>query len=265
MSLIVQDVDVHLVDRGAGMPILFLHGVPDSSAMWAPIVEQLESRYRCLAPDLPGLGRSSAPAQFEISLDNMARFIDGLLIAIGIAEPINLVAGDFGATYGLAWAVTYPTKVRRIAIVGGSNFSSAYRWHRDARMLRAPLLGELGMATLRESTFERMMRRNAPALSREHVRQTYALSLAKPSVRRMVLRLYRGIAPDDFKGWEERLRTLTESVPTLVLWGNKDPYITPDLAEQFGAAQVEHFPNNGHWLAVEDPGAVAQRLASFFA
>src|SRR5579885_161120 len=49
MSLVVQNVQVYLEERGSGEPILFLHGVPDSADMWSGIIDRLEDRYRCLA------------------------------------------------------------------------------------------------------------------------------------------------------------------------------------------------------------------------
>jgi pimeloyl-ACP methyl ester carboxylesterase len=131
--------------------------------------------------------------------------------------------------------------------------------------LRIPLLGEAIMAMVILPLQEKMMRQNAPLVSPEYVREAYAFSLAKPETRRMMLKLYRSVNPRDFVGREERLHTLTTHVPTLVLWGDKDPFITPEYAEQFGSAHVEHFPQNGHWLALESPEIVAQRLATFFA
>ena len=264
MSLIVQGVSVYLADCGSGTPILFLHGAPDSAEMWNGVIERMKDGYRCFAPDLPGFGRSQAPANFTCSLENMAGFLDELIEKAAIPTPLNLVVADFGATYGLSWAVEHPQKVRRLAIAGGSNFSSRYRWHGMARLLRTPVLGEVAMATVTLPAQERMMRRNAPLLSAEYVRESYALSLAKPETRRMMLKLYRGINAQDFVGWEDRLQKLTAHVPTLVLWGDKDPFITPEYAEQFGNAQVEHFPENGHWLAVESPEIVVERLATFF-
>ncbi len=263
MSLSIQGVNVYLAEHGSGSPVLFLHGAPDSAEMWDGVIERLKGSYHCFAPDLPGFGRSAAPADFNCSLDNMARFIDELVEGAAIPTPLDLVVADFGATYGLSWAVTYPQKVRRIAIAGGSNFSSRYQWHGPARLLRAPLLGELGMKSVSLSSQEKMMRQSAPLVSPEYVREAYALSLAKPETRRMMLKLYRSINPKDFVGKEDRLRDLTKQVPMLVLWGDKDPFITPDYAEQFGDAQVEHFPQNGHWLAVEAPEVVAQRLSTF--
>jgi pimeloyl-ACP methyl ester carboxylesterase len=129
MSLVIQGVNVYLTDCGSGSPILFLHGAPDSAEMWRGVIEQLKDQHQCFAPDLPGFGRSAAPANFNCSLENMARFLDTFIEEAAIPTPLNLVVADFGATYGLSWAVTYPQKVGRLAIVGGSNFSSRYRWH----------------------------------------------------------------------------------------------------------------------------------------
>ena len=70
--LSVQNVNVHLVDEGSGPPILFLHGNPDSADMWGGIVRRLKGQFRCLAPDLPGFGRSPAPRDFDCSLESMA-------------------------------------------------------------------------------------------------------------------------------------------------------------------------------------------------
>ncbi len=265
MSFVIQGVHVYLTDCGSGSPLLFLHGAPDSAEMWSGVIEHLKDQHRCFAPDLPGFGRSPAPADFNCSLENMAYFLDQLIEEAAIPTPLNLVVADFGATYGLSWAVTYPHKIGRLAIVGGSNFSSRYRWHGAARLLRIPLLGEVAMATVTLPSQEKMMRHHAPLVSPAYVRESYTLSLAKPETRRMMLKLYRSVNPKDFVEREERLHHLTTHVPTLMLWKDKDPFITLEYAEQFGSAHVEHFPQNGHWLAVESPGIVAQRLATFFA
>lgn len=260
----IQRSDVYVSRRGAGPAILFLHGAPDSAELWDGVIDRLEDRYQCFAPDLPGFGRTATPRDFEVSLDYLAGFIDDLVETYEIPVPLDLVVMDFGATYGLSWAVKHPEKVKRIVIAGGSNFSVSYRWHRDARMLRTPLLGELGMLTMSRATLEKMMQKNAPGVSQAYVRQEYELSLSKVQTRRMMLRLYRGLNAQDFVGWEERFAALTTHVPTYVLWGDKDPYVTPAGAERFGQAQVEHFSQYGHWLPVEAPELVAARLTTFF-
>lgn len=264
MNITVQGVQVYLNDRGSGTPVLFLHGVPDSAEMWNGVIDRLEGSYRCIAIDLPGLGRSQAPANFLLSLENMARFIDELVVSYHIPTPLNLVVTDFGVPYGLSWAVTHPEKVQHIAITGGANFFSDYPWHPNARILRTPLLGEFAMAlSASPKTFVKTMLPNGTHLTADHWLTVHKLSMAQPSVRRMVLRLYRSLDAENFRGWEDRLLTLIADVPTCVLWGDKDPFITPQRAERFRGAQIEHFPDNGHWLAIEAPEAVARRLDTF--
>ena len=85
MSLIVQSVEIYLIDQGSGIPTLFLHGYPDSADLWSDIVTRLSPHYRCLAPDLPCCGRSSAPDDFDFSLNNLAGFVDNLVGAPRLA------------------------------------------------------------------------------------------------------------------------------------------------------------------------------------
>src|SRR5262249_923260 len=141
-----------------------------------------------------------------------------------------------------------------------------YRWHRNAQLLRLPLVGDLLMALAANySVFARSMNAATPLLGEEHWRATHALSFAKPSVRRMTLRLYRSLNSRDFVGWEDKLVALTGQVPTLVLWGDRDPFIAPWFADRYGVGRVEHFAQSNHWLALGAPEIVADRLATFFA
>ena len=260
MGLIVQNVEVYLVDKGAGQPILFLHGVPDTAELWSDVIAHLSSSYRCLAPDLPGFGRSIAPKSFDCSLENRAQFINDLVDAVGIDVPLNLVVHDHGGPYGLAWAVKQPGKVNRIIIMN-SLFQSDYRWHIWARTWRTPLLGELSMAAMNWPLYLWELRRGSRKLSYDYIRANYAFR--SPAMKQMVLRLYRATDPEVFVGWEDALLQLTAQVPTLVLWGDHDPYIPKHFAERFGAQMVEHFPDCGHWLPKEASHEVSERLSTF--
>ena len=113
----VQGRTVHCEVRGEGAPVLFLHGNPDTSRIWTGIVERLQVRHRCIAPDLPGFGGSECDADhFDFSLDGMARWVDDVVTAVGVSQPITLVVHDFGGVWGLAWAVKHPDRVRSVAI-----------------------------------------------------------------------------------------------------------------------------------------------------
>lgn len=253
---------VHLIHQGAGEPVLFLHGNPDSSEVWSEVIADLRAHHRCIAPDLPGFGHSTAPADFDCSLQGMAAFVDGLVDALGIAQPIHLVVHDFGGPFGLAWAVTHPHKVRSLVIMN-TVFASDYRWHLFGRLWRLPVIGELVQALTTAGGFAREMRRGSRKLTRAQIARTYAL--ITPATKRMVLRLYRATDPSNFAGWEDRLRQLTARVPSLVLWAEHDPYIGRHHATRFGTAAVEYVPDSGHWLPAEEPRLVAQRLLRFYA
>lgn len=261
MKVTVQNASIYVDDEGQGTPALFLHGNPDSSILWRGVIGQLNSRFRCIAPDLPGFGYSEVPAGFKCSLGEMADFIDNLLTALNVAGPVNLAVHDFGGPYGLAWAVKHPGKVRSIAILN-TVFFSDYKWHRWARTWRTPLLGELSMLSMNWRTFHAAMRKGSPAMSEEHIRETYRR--LTPKMKKMVLQLYRATNPENFQGWEEQYLELAKRVPVCVLWGDRDPYISSEYAERFAAKSTRHYPAHGHWLPVEAPQEVSARLLEFF-
>ncbi len=228
--------------------------------MWSGLIELLSPRFRCIAPDLPGFGRSTAPKDFDCSLENMARFVDGLVEALRVREPLSLVVHDFGGPYGFAWAIKRHWKVRHLVAIN-TVFFSDYRWHLWAKIWRTPVLGELSMALTNQWLFARALTRSSPRLSADHIAKTYAL--IKPAMKKMVLRLYRATNPENFAWWEDHLKSLTARVPALVLWGDQDPYVPKRYAERFGARRVVHFPSYGHWLPAEAPAKVAEAVIPF--
>lgn len=263
MFVNVQGAKIHFSDSGKGVPTLFLHGIPDSGAVWDDVTRAVSASYRCLVPDLPGFGQSAIPADFQVSLDSMAEFVDDFLVAVGISEPLNLVVHDIGGPFGLAWAVRHPEKVRIITIMN-TVFQSEYRWHRYGRICRTPILGELLQLLTSQSGLARSMRANSGLIkpSREHISTTYRAFTR--SVRDMVLRVYRGLDPQVFQAWDTELRALASVVPSLVLWGDCDTYIDSRFAERFGAMKVTRFPACGHWPMVEIPDVVSRNLLVHF-
>lgn len=252
---------IRVLDEGEGTPTLLLHGNPDSAEMWAGAVSILRGRLRCVAPDLPGFGASMADPDFDYSLKGMARFVNELLDAMNITEPVNLVAHDFGGVFALAWMTDYPQRVRRVAL-SNTTFFSDYSWHFWARVWRTPILGELSMAMMNRPVFALELRRGSRALTREHIQRTYAG--LTPAVRRCVLRLYRAVSPGALAGWENRYLEHARRIPVIVLWGDGDPYIPDAYARRFGARKVIHYPDAGHWLPVVRPRDFASEVEQFF-
>jgi pimeloyl-ACP methyl ester carboxylesterase len=260
----VNKAKIYFSDSGEGVPTIFLHGIPDSSTVWNEVIAAVPPGYRCIAPDLPGFGRSAVPPAFAVTLDDMANFVDAFLTAIGISQPIHLVVHDIGGPYGLAWAVRNPDRVKSIAIMN-TVFQSEYRWHRYGRICRTPVLGELLQALTSRSALARAMHRNSGERKpdRAHIDTTF--NAFTSSVRRMVLQLYRGLDPEIFAHWDNQLRALSARVPSLVMWGDRDSYIGSTYAERFGAKRVVHLTTCGHWPMVEAPNVVSRHLLQLFA
>jgi pimeloyl-ACP methyl ester carboxylesterase len=259
MTVEVLGAVVHVVERGSGPPVVFLHGNPDSADVWEPVIDRLAGGFRCLAPDLPGFGRSTPMPAPDYSPAGHARLVRELLDALELREPVALVGHDFGGITACAFAAQHGDRLRALGIMD-CFFQSDYTWHPWARIWRMPLLGELAMASMNRPLFVRELRRGAPGLSAEYARNAYRL--VTPTMKRTVLQMYRALDPKLLAdGWEQRLLQTTSRVPTIVIWGEHDPYIAAAYAERFGGAV--HRLDCGHWVQMEKPNEVARLLGGF--
>jgi pimeloyl-ACP methyl ester carboxylesterase len=261
MEVEVQSASIYVNHVGSGIPTLFLHGNPDSGELWQPIIDRVQDQFACYAPDLPGYGRSQAPAQMDLSLEGMARFIDELVGAAQIPTPLNLVMHDFGGPFGLPWAIRHPEKVQRL-VISNTVFNRNYTWHPTARLLRIPVVGELINWITPRTAYINAVQAAAPKLDRAYAEQMYDGFHAE--AKRMALRLYRATDPANYAAWEGELHNLTASVPTLVIWGDRDPFADAHFADQFGAQEVIHLADVGHWVpreAAEEFAAALRRFA----
>src|SRR5215210_4392072 len=144
---------VHVAWREQGPGPLYLHGVPNSSAMWAPFLDRTGGT----AVDLPGFGDSGKPADFPYSIPGYAGFLERFVAELGL-ERLTLVMHDWGSV-GLALAQRRPELIERIVLIAGVPFVPGYSWHRTARAWRLPLIGEMTMGF----TFRWNMARVLPA------------------------------------------------------------------------------------------------------
>ena len=141
-------------------------------------------------------------------------------------------------------------------------FFSDYHWHFWASIWRTPVLGEFSMMLMNRVMFGHELRRGSGrSLSREHIDRTWALM--SPRTKKEILHLYRAADRSSFAGWEQQLLALAAKKPTMVIWGDRDPYIPSRCAERFGATEVVHIPEVGHWPPVEAPQETSQLIARF--
>ena len=106
------------VEVGEGDPIVLLHGNPTSSYLWRNVLPHLQSRGRCIAPDLIGMGDSdklpdSGPGSYRFV--EHRRYLDALLEALDVHERVTLVVHDWGSALGFDWANRHRQAVKGIA------------------------------------------------------------------------------------------------------------------------------------------------------
>ena len=136
------------VEKGKGKPIVFIHGNPTSSYLWRNIIKGLKDKYRCIAPDLIGMGDSDKldnPSQENYSLKEHIKWFDGFINNVNIDKKIILVIHDWGSAIGFDFAKKYPDRIAGIvymeAIVCPMKWSS---WPEDATKVFKLMRSEVG-------------------------------------------------------------------------------------------------------------------------
>lgn len=239
------------------MTILFFHGVPDTPAMWQPLIRELGHLDKDVRlPALPGFG-CPWPDHF---IPTKEGYLDWTLKQIEDAAtdadgPVDVVGHDWGALLTLRAASLRPDLIRTWAVANAILVSN-YRWHDMARKWQTPLLGELVMALTPRA-----------ALSHALIKAGFPHTLAKLEVRhwnslmkRSILSLYRS-AKTVTDEWTQGLENLPKR--GLILWGAKDPYIDIRHAKTFASqwsVPVHIEQDAGHWLIVENVSAVGRKL-----
>ena len=244
----------------AGAPTpLYLHGVPTNSDEWLGFL----ARGGGIAPDLPGFGRTGKPGSLSYTIAEYDSFIERLLDHLGI-ERVSMLMHDWGAV-GLAFAQRMPERVERLALVNAVPFLPGYRWHRTARIWRTPGLGELAMGATTRFTLKLASRESnaTPGPMPDSFLDT-VLDHFDQGTQRAILRLYRSSPPEVLAASGAHLARLT--MPSLVVWGTKDPYLPPRFARAYAEAlpdaELLELDDAGHWPWLDRPDLIG-RLVEF--
>jgi pimeloyl-ACP methyl ester carboxylesterase len=241
----------------AGAPVLYLHGIPTSSDDWTPFLERTGG----IAPDLPGFGRSAKGGHLDYSLSGHADFLERFLAAVGI-EQVSLVVHDWGAGGGLVFAQRHPQRVRRLVLCDALPLMNGFTWPRLARAWRRPVIGELVMGSTPKWLLARWLRSGSV---REDAWPTARIDAVwaqfDQGTQRAILRLHRSA---DLAGAGAELHTLAP--PTLIVWGELDPWFPAGLADAYAArlpnATVDRIAGAGHWPWLDQPETL-ERIVAF--
>ena len=232
------------------MPVVFVHGVPDTFHVWDAVREHLpQTDTAALA--LPGFG-CPVPAGFTATKEKYADWIIAQLEQQ--PGPVDLVGHDWGCLFTARVASLRPDLVRTWA-AGSGPVSAAYEWHPLAKIWQTPVVGEAWMATLDPAGLSRQLEEyGVPAQTASET-----ASRIDPLMKDCILRLYRS-AVHVGREWEPDLADVT--APGLVFWGISDPACPVEFADRLGAdtkARVVKL-DCGHWTPIQRPAEIAQAL-----
>jgi len=118
ISAKVADVDglkIHYMTAGHGTALILLHGYAETSRMWRPIIPTLAGKFMVIAPDLPGIGDSSIPAD-GMDMKRAAICIHDLARSLGV-QKAEVVGHDIGLMVAYAYAAQFPDEVSKLVLM----------------------------------------------------------------------------------------------------------------------------------------------------
>lgn len=239
----IDDLELSYLDEGRGDPVVLLHGLGSSSLDWEGQLPALSGRYRVVAPDLRGCGRSRHRGPFSVS--GFAGDVAALLDAVG--EPAHVVGLSMGGMVALQLAVDRPDTVRTLTIVNSGPALVPTRWADHVRIAvrrgLARLAGPRGMARL-------LAPRLFPGPDQADARRTFAARMAANDRAAYIA------IQDALIGWSVADRIAEIRAPVLVVAAEHD--YTPPAAHRTWAsrlpqAEVVVVAAARHALPVEAP------------
>lgn len=263
---------VHLLEAGAGEPLVLIHGGDGEAALWAPLMAELQDDFRLYALDRPGCGLSDPFDYGDVDIRSHAGdFVTSALDALGL-DSATLVACSMGGFFAFAAALDHPARVRRLALVGmpvGMSSSAplplrviagvpglSRRFMRSRGSLKAQRAQYRQMFGIDPDTIpEPYLESRVAGVSIPATQDTWAVLL------RRVAGL-RGIRPGMYLG--DELAQI--SAPTLVLWGEHDMAPVDEgrrESARIAQAQFVAMTGLGHHPFLEAPGETARLIREF--
>lgn len=257
----VGGVRLAAVDRGSGVPVLFVHGFPLDHSMWDAQVEAVVRGHRAIAPDLRGFGQSEV-SDGTVAMEQLADDLAGLLDALGVAQPAVLCGLSMGGYVAFQF------------------------WRRHRGRLRALILCDTRAApdtpeaaANRLQTADRVLREGPGFLVETMLPKLVAPDTlqSRPEVVEPLRRVMMSTDPRGIAAAQRGMAVRPDSMPllpriecpTLVIVGQHDA-ISPvaemrSIAERIPHARLVTISNAGHMAPVENPTEVNAAIEEFLA
>jgi len=255
------------LDEGDGPPVVFVHGEPSWSFLWRKVIPPVrEAGFRCLAPDLPGFGRSDKPADIGwYSYDRHTEALLSLVDELDLGQA-TMVVHDWGGPIGLRVAVERPERVERLVIMDTGLFTGRQR------MSEAWMAFRNFVERAEDLPVSMLVRRACHTDPGDEVAAAYDVPFpsqeSKAGARAFPLML--PLSPDS-PGAEAGQRVLEalreDRRPSLMLWADSDPVLSVEtgrrFAEAIGRQAPEVIPEAGHFLQEDQGPEIGRRIADW--
>ncbi len=287
----VNGLRLHYVTVGEGKLILFVHGFPEFWYEWKNQLMEFGKDSRAVAPDLRGYNLSSKPSEVEAyAIPLLVEDLHRLREHLG-AKRFILIGHDWGGVVAWFYALYHPENLEKLIIINaphpgvfGRQLAENPEQQKASQymlLFRSPQAEEVLSANNYAALVEAVL---APGLARgyfsEEDRRAYLDAWSQPGALTGGLNYYRAarvgppandIAPSGGAAapppLPPGLSSLEVGVPTLVIWGEKDPFLLPgnlDGLEEFVPdLTVKRVPDAGHWIVHDEPDLVNATIRDF--
>jgi haloalkane dehalogenase len=245
------------LDEGEGRPVVFFHGEPTWSFLWRKVIPPVrDAGFRCIAPDLPGFGRSDKPVEPDwYTYDRHTASVAALFEQLDLREATAIVH-DWGGPIGLRVAVEHADRVSRIVILdtglftGHQRMNDAWMAFRDfvARTDDLPVGLLIRGACKRDPGDEVIAGYEAPFPNAESKAGARAFPLILPLSPE---------APGALAGQQVLEAIREDRRPKLMLWADSDPVLPLQTGERFARAlgtEIDHVITDASHFLQEDAG-----------
>ena len=248
-----ETLDIDYIDEGSGDVIVLLQGWGTTASVYKTIINMLTSKYRVIAPDFPGFGRSTEPS-FPYSAEDYSDFVIAFLEKLGIKK-----ASFIGHSHGgrviieLASRENLPIEIDKIVLMDSAGIVTKKKLSKRIRIRIYKILKNLLLIPPVKAMFPDAL----PALKKKFGSADYASS--SEMMQKSMVKLVN-------TDYSHRLCKI--KAPTLLIWGDKDdatPLAHAKIMEkEIPDSGLVVIKDGGHFSYLADMGLTKSVLQSFF-
>jgi pimeloyl-ACP methyl ester carboxylesterase len=272
LDLVRPAMRVHVLEAGAGEPVVLIHGGDGEAVNWAPLMAPLQREVHVYAVDRPGFGLTDAFDCSTVDIrSHAAEFVGSLLDGLGL-ESATLIGGSMGGFFVLAAALAHPTRVRRIILSGvalGTTWDMGEMMKKicsSPESAREFMQGRDNM-DVQKSQYRDMFQVD-PGIVPDVYYESRIAGLRLPSEQGTWATLL--VRVGDATGTRPEVYLLDElsqvEAPTLILWGDHDmapPEVGQVVAEVMPNGRFLRMIGGGHFPHLEAPELMTKAIVEF--